>query len=66
MSNLGFAAVMGLGFNELLIIFLIVLVIFGSSKLPQLGRGMGEGIRNFRRGLKDPDRGELKDGQKAD
>ena len=40
------------GFQELLIILLIVLVIFGASKLPQLGRGLGEGIRNFRKGLK--------------
>lgn len=43
------------GFQELLIILLIVLVIFGASKLPQLGRGLGEGIRNFRKGLKDGD-----------
>ena len=41
------------GFQELLIIFLIVLVIFGASKLPQLGRGLGEGIRNFKKGLKN-------------
>ncbi len=43
------------GFQELLVILLIVLVIFGASKLPQLGRGLGEGIRNFRRGLKEGD-----------
>ena len=43
------------GFQELLIILLIVLVIFGASKLPQLGRGFGEGIRNFRKGLKNDD-----------
>jgi sec-independent protein translocase protein TatA len=41
-----------LGFQELLLIFLIVLVIFGSTKLPALGRGLGEGIRNFKRGIK--------------
>ena len=41
-----------LGVQELLIIFLIVLVIFGASKLPLLGKGLGEGIRNFRKGLK--------------
>lgn len=43
---------MPLGFQELLIIFLIVLVIFGASKLPKLGKGLGEGIRNFKSGLK--------------
>ncbi len=41
------------GVQELLIIFAILLVIFGASKLPQLGRGMGEGIRNFKRGLRE-------------
>lgn len=40
------------GMGELLIILLIVVIIFGASRLPQLGRGMGEGIQNFRDGLK--------------
>lgn len=39
------------GLPELLIILVIVVVIFGASKLPQLGRGLGEGISNFREGL---------------
>lgn len=41
-----------LGPSELIIILLIVLVIFGASRLPRLGRGLGEGIRNFKDGLK--------------
>lgn len=41
-----------LGVMELLIILAIVLLIFGYSRLPQLGKGLGESIRNFRRGLK--------------
>ena len=45
-----------LGFQELLLIFLIVLVIFGATKLPALGRGLGEGIRNFKRGLNSDER----------
>lgn len=44
-----------LGLPELLVILLIIVVIFGASKLPQLGRGLGEGISNFRKGLKDKD-----------
>jgi len=41
-----------LGLPELLVIFLIVLVIFGAGKLPQLGKGIGEGIKNFRNSVK--------------
>ena len=40
-----------LGPMELVLILLIVVVIFGASRLPQLGRGLGEGISNFRDGL---------------
>ncbi len=40
------------GVPELLIILLILVIIFGASKLPQLGRGLGEGISNFKKGLK--------------
>ncbi|HEV7241477.1 MAG TPA: twin-arginine translocase TatA/TatE family subunit [Thermoanaerobaculia bacterium] len=43
------------GLPELLIILVIVIVIFGASKLPQLGKGLGEGISNFRDGLKGKD-----------
>ena len=45
----------GLGVPELLVIFAIIVVIFGASKLPQLGRGLGEGISNFKKGLKGDD-----------
>jgi sec-independent protein translocase protein TatA len=41
-----------IGVPELLLILLIVIVIFGAGKLPQLGRGLGEGIRNFKESLK--------------
>jgi sec-independent protein translocase protein TatA len=46
-----------LGFQELLVVLLIVLVLFGAGKLPQIGRGLGEAIRNFKKGVSDP--GEL-------
>jgi sec-independent protein translocase protein TatA len=44
-----------LGVPELIIIFLIIVVLFGASRLPQIGRGIGEGIRNLKRGLKEGD-----------
>ena len=44
-----------LGFPELLIILFILFLIFGASKLPQLGSGLGAGIKNFKRSLKGDD-----------
>ncbi|HEY3129137.1 MAG TPA: twin-arginine translocase TatA/TatE family subunit [Acidobacteriota bacterium] len=44
-----------LGFPELMIILVIVIVIFGASRLPQLGKGLGEGIRNFKDSIKSDD-----------
>ena len=46
------AAAFGIGIQELLVILVIVIIIFGAGKLPQLGRGLGEGIRNFKSSLK--------------
>jgi len=43
----------GLGLPEMLLILLILILIFGASRLPELGRGVGEGIRNFKRSLRD-------------
>ena len=43
----------GLGFPELAIILVVVLVIFGGKRLPQLGKSIGEGISNFKKALKN-------------
>ncbi len=40
-----------LGFGELILIFLIVVVVFGATKLPQLGDGLGRAIKNFKRAV---------------
>ncbi len=42
-----------LGVPELLIILLVVLVFFGSKKIPELAQGLGKGIREFRKATKD-------------
>ena len=44
----------GFGVSELLIIFLIILILFGAKKIPQLGSGLGEGIKNFTKSFKEP------------
>jgi sec-independent protein translocase protein TatA len=44
----------GLGMPELLVILVIVLVVFGASRLPQIGEGLGKGIKNFRGALREP------------
>lgn len=46
---------LGMGTNELLIVAFIVVVLFGGAKLPQLMRGMGEGMKEFRKATKDED-----------
>ena len=43
----------GLGFPELLIILVIVVLLCGAGRLPQIGSGIGEGIRNFKKSMKE-------------
>ena len=56
---------MRMGTQELIIVFLIVFLLFGASRLPQLGSSLGSAIRNFKKGFAgDPgaeDKGEKKD-----
>ena len=46
---------MGLGTTEILLICFLALILFGGGKLADVGRGLGEGIKNFKRGLKESD-----------
>lgn len=54
----------GLGPTELIIILVIIIVLFGWNRLPQIGKGLGEGIRNFKSAMKD-DGTEKKDSNDA-
>lgn len=44
----------GLGIGELIVVLVIVLVIFGAGRLPEVMGSLGKGVQMFRRGLKDP------------
>lgn len=46
---------MGLGVPELLVILFIIILIFGATRLPEIGRGLGKGIRNFKESNKTDD-----------
>ena len=46
---------MGLGFWELIIILAVIFFIFGGRKIPEISRGIGLSVRNFKKGLHEPD-----------
>jgi sec-independent protein translocase protein TatA len=61
-----------LGFSELIIVLRIIVVVFGSTKLPQLGDGLGRAIKNFKRAVTNqneievsPKKGEISEGEAA-
>jgi sec-independent protein translocase protein TatA len=43
----------GIGIQELLLIFLVVLILFGAKRIPDIAQGLGRGIRDFRKAMKD-------------
>lgn len=45
----------GIGIPELLVLLVIVLIIFGAGKLPEIGTGLGKAIRGFKKGMAEPD-----------
>ncbi len=50
-----------LGLPEMLVILLIVILLFGASRLPEIGRGLGKGIRNFREAVREGAASDKKD-----
>jgi sec-independent protein translocase protein TatA len=45
----------GLGSTELILILVLVLIIFGAGKLPEIGGALGKGLRSFKKGIHEPD-----------
>ncbi len=52
---------MGLGMTEILIIVLVLVLLFGARRIPELAKGLGEGIRNFKSGMRGDEQKELSD-----
>ena len=47
----------GIGMPELIIILIILLIVFGASRLPEIGSGLGKGIKNFKKSVTEADKG---------
>ncbi len=56
----------GLGMPELLVILVIVVLIFGAGKLPEIGAGIGKGIKNFKQSVHEAEGPEKLDNKKKD
>lgn len=58
--------VFGLGIWEIVLIVLVLLLLFGGKKIPELMRGMGKGVKNFKEGLKEEDKEDKKSGSEQE
>lgn len=56
----------GLGWQELLIVLAIVLIVFGAGRLTHIGRDLGTAVREFRDSVRNPDKDEAKDEDKPE
>lgn len=49
----------GIGMTELIVVLVVILIIFGANKLPEIGAGMGRAIKNFRKATTEPEEIEV-------
>lgn len=56
--------VFGLGFGEIAIIVFVIVLLFGAKRIPELMRGLGKGVSNFKEGLKSPDGKDVQENSK--
>lgn len=56
--------VFGLGFWEIAIIVFVIVLLFGAKRIPELMRGLGKGVSNFKEGLKAPDGKDVQENSK--
>ncbi len=54
----------GIGMTELIVVLVIILIIFGANKLPEIGSGMGRAIKNFKKATTEPEEIEVSAKQK--
>lgn len=60
LASLPLAGLFGLGGTELIVILVIILLLFGGAKLPQLAKGLGQSVKEFKKAAKDEDEDEKK------
>ncbi len=56
----------GLGTTELVIILIIIVVLFGATRLPEIGKGIGLAIKNFKKSTSEPDEIDVTPGKNSD
>ena len=56
----------GIGMQELLVILIIALIVFGARRLPEIGSGLGKAIHNFRKASTEPDEIDVTPGKNDD